>query len=234
MNRKMNIGLPNIPSHSSSPPYSLDSKINHNDASSKAKMKNYANARRHTAPSPITPGDSVLVKQPKANKLTPPYNPEPFVVKKKHGSQVTAQRGTRLIVRNSSFFKRVQNVPPDRFFVDEESEDDKTEGSDNVLSPVREAHNPATPARPLMSQQSFFHTQPASPGRGTALPPPETPLTTRGGTPPTKTSAGPAINGIPPPSPLAFDAAQPGRRPVRTHRRPAYLDDYDISLLHHK
>ena len=52
-------------------------------------------------------GDTVLVKQPKANKLSTPFNPVPFVVEEKKGSMITASDGHKTVTRNSSMFKVV-------------------------------------------------------------------------------------------------------------------------------
>ena len=41
----------------------------HNDMKAKLKMKEYQDAQSHAKPSPITVGDTVIVKQPKRNKL---------------------------------------------------------------------------------------------------------------------------------------------------------------------
>ena len=71
--RKMNIGIPAVPIF---PTKSFHSRLAHNDAVSKMKMKNYADQRRHSRDSDITTGDHVLVKQQKRNKLTPLYDPE--------------------------------------------------------------------------------------------------------------------------------------------------------------
>ena len=77
---------------------------------SKGKMAEYVNVRRHTTHSEMTPGDYVLVKQPKKNTLTTPYNATPCLVKEKKGSMITARRPDgSLITRNSSHFRR---LPP--------------------------------------------------------------------------------------------------------------------------
>ena len=49
--------------------------------------------------------DTVLVRQPKKNKLSTPFNPEPLVVEEKKGSMVTAGDGFKTITRNSSILK---------------------------------------------------------------------------------------------------------------------------------
>ena len=105
--RKMNMGLPDIPN---SKPTPISSRVSMNDAVSKSKMKEYADKRRHTAPSPLIPGDHVLVKQPKINKLTPLYKSDPYTVVKKHGSMVTAERDGHSVTRNSSYFRPIKVV----------------------------------------------------------------------------------------------------------------------------
>ena len=49
----------------------------------------------------------VLMRQPKQNKLSTPYNPKPFVVEEKKGLMVTVRNGSQTITRNSSQFKVV-------------------------------------------------------------------------------------------------------------------------------
>ena len=75
------------------------------DAEQKSKIKAYADSKLGTKPSDIKPGDTVLVRQPKKNKLSTPFNPEPLVVEEKKGSMVTASDGFKSITRNSSMFK---------------------------------------------------------------------------------------------------------------------------------
>ena len=104
----MNVGWPTAPERLS--PVSVHTRVAHNDTYSKGKMAEYFNARRHTTHSEMTPGDYVLVKQPKKNTLTTPYNAMPCLVKEKKGSMITARRPDgSLITRNSSHFRR---LPP--------------------------------------------------------------------------------------------------------------------------
>ena len=106
--RKMNVGLPTAPKRLS--PVPVHTRVAHNDTYSKGKMAEYVNACRHTTHSEMTPGDYVLVKQPKKNILTTPYNVTPCLVKEKKGSMITARRPDgSLITRNSSHFRR---LPP--------------------------------------------------------------------------------------------------------------------------
>ena len=52
-------------------------------------------------------GDTVLVRQHPENKLSPHYSPIPMHVTSRKGSMVTADGGSRKVMRNSSFFKKV-------------------------------------------------------------------------------------------------------------------------------
>jgi hypothetical protein len=109
--RKMSMGLPEI----SKPvyPVSVSTRLAINDANSKQKMKQYADSRRHTSPCTLIAGDQVLVKQRKVDKLTPPYNPDPYTVKERRGSMVIADRNGHTITRNSSHFRPVNASIPD-------------------------------------------------------------------------------------------------------------------------
>ena len=75
------------------------------DALQKQKMKGYADLKAHAREREIKPGEVVLVRQPKQNKLSTPYNPKPFIVKEIKGTMVTASNGSQTVTRNSSQFK---------------------------------------------------------------------------------------------------------------------------------
>lgn len=152
--RKMNVGFPEIPKPK---PPSVSTRISHNDAISKSKMKEYADKKRHTAPSNLSQGDHVLVKQRKLDKLTPPYDPDPYIVIEKKGSMVTADRDGHTITRNSSQFRPVK---VERSLLDEEFEsgpsvpqevpcvDDpygQVPAAQSALSPVNPIPAPVTP-----------------------------------------------------------------------------------------
>ena len=70
-----------------------DSNVRKGDAEAKDIMKSYADKRLHAAANPIDIGDAILVKQPRLNKLSTPFNPTPLVVMEWKGTMVTAQRG---------------------------------------------------------------------------------------------------------------------------------------------
>ena len=73
----------------------------------KQKMKVYADQKGNAQERTITPGEVLLMKHYKQNKLSIPYNPKPFAVKEKKGSMITASNGSDTFTRNSSHFKVV-------------------------------------------------------------------------------------------------------------------------------
>ena len=142
--RKMNIGFPEVPKPKSIP---LATRITHNDAVSKSKMKEYADKKRHTTPSSLSQGDHVLVKQRKLDKLTPPYNPDPYTVIEKRGSMVIADRDGHTVTRNSSQFRPVKISGP---IEDEESSPIVSHDTPGADDPQRETSDQShsSPAKP--------------------------------------------------------------------------------------
>ena len=212
-NRKMNIGLPSPPHDVEHFPVPVSVKVSRNHMSTRQRMSSYANQKRHTKPSDLQPGDHVLVKQKRENKLTPPFSPKPFIVTTKHGSMITAHRknGTS-IVRNSSHFRKLSGIPPRTM---EDTDEDEPSDSDSKfpfvhVPPVR------TPHKTLDNTSS-----PTTPLRTPSEPPPPTSSTN---TPRKVISApqmpSPTFDPVPSPSPL--------QRPTRQRRPPTYLKDYDL------
>jgi hypothetical protein len=162
--RKMNIGIPEVNRHEITP-VSTSAKIINNDLTSKSKMKIYADRKRNVCESTISPGDTVLVKQKRENKLSPPYSPKPYVVTEKYGSMITAESGNNKITRNSSFFKPVKvEVSP----IEEDSDvDDVQSQSDQQSDPVAIGPPPATPPNPVI--HPFVPRR--NPPRQTKMPP---------------------------------------------------------------
>ena len=79
-----------------------------NDKDAKIKMKRYADRKRHAKSRAIVPGNALLVRQRKRDKLTSPFDHRPYTVIQKKGTMITAQRGDRNITKNSSHFKHVK------------------------------------------------------------------------------------------------------------------------------
>ena len=86
---------------------SVSRKAMQNDMVAKSKMKMYADKRNHASPCDINVGDYVLIRQKKQDKLTTPYNPQPFLVTTRQGSMLTASSGDKSVTRNSSYFKKI-------------------------------------------------------------------------------------------------------------------------------
>ena len=98
-NRRMKVGLP--------------IGIEASDAIDRAKVE-AAQAKmeesRKGAEHRLSRGDTVLVKQPKGNKLTPAYNPEPMTVTDVKGSMVTARSDDKSVTRDGSRFKKMKQI----------------------------------------------------------------------------------------------------------------------------
>ena len=96
--REMKIKLPATISHPQT--VELDHALKENDKDAKMKMKRYADRKRHAKSRAIVPGNAVLVRQRKRDKLTSPFDHRPYTVIQKKGTLITAQRGDRNITRN--------------------------------------------------------------------------------------------------------------------------------------
>lgn len=105
---------------------SLYNETKLNDYTKKQKMKENAD-NNNSKPSTINIGDTVLVKQFKVHKQTPPFDPQPLIVTNKKESMITASRGNMDRTRNSSFFKKISPQIP--------LVPDLTEDDDIVLQP---------------------------------------------------------------------------------------------------
>ncbi|GFS24322.1 transposon Ty3-G Gag-Pol polyprotein [Elysia marginata] len=80
-----------------------------NDYSAKEKQKACSDDRRNAVQHKIRMGHKVLVLQPKLNKLTSPYNPNPYIVTDVKGSMITAANTGHIITRISSFFQIIRS-----------------------------------------------------------------------------------------------------------------------------
>ena len=94
----------------------------------KQKMKIYADLKAHAREREIKPGEVVLMRQLKKNKLSTPYHPKPFVVEEKKGSMVTASNGLQTVTRNSSQFKVIPKNLAESHENCEKKDEQKTTG----------------------------------------------------------------------------------------------------------
>ena len=87
----------------------IQSEVRDRDSGKKAKAKVYADKKRNAKESDIGPGDKVLVKQERQNKLSTPFAPEPHKVVTKTGNSVVIESpdGVQL-KRNNTHVKKYE------------------------------------------------------------------------------------------------------------------------------
>ena len=78
----------------------------------------------------ISPGDKILIKQQKTT-IKPPFNPDPFVVTELKGTQVTAERGQKVRVRNRAKVKLLKDRPVHLQLASREEPDRQEEDDDD-------------------------------------------------------------------------------------------------------
>lgn len=104
----------------------------------KEKGKLYADDRRGSKVSQIKPGDTVILKEKRTNKLSPNFGCEEFKVMNKNGSEleVKSSRNGRLLKRNSSHALIIANQSgedTDQSQSDEFIGEDTTQSQGNEL-----------------------------------------------------------------------------------------------------
>ena len=79
----------------------------------RAKAKLYADKKRHVEHSDLVPGDRVLLKQEKQNKLSTSFAPEPYDVVSRNGSStlIKSPEGVQL-KRNTAHLKKSEEPLP--------------------------------------------------------------------------------------------------------------------------
>ena len=83
--RKMRTKLPELKEEST------ESEMRDKDGEMKAKAKRYVDKKRNAQESDLAPGDQVLVRQERKNKLSTPFAPEPYDVVTKTGNSVVVE-----------------------------------------------------------------------------------------------------------------------------------------------
>ena len=69
----------------------LEEKLEFNDRTKKELVTDYATLSRHAKPCSLSVDDRVLVKQPRKNELSSPFNPYPYPLIAQKGSMFTAK-----------------------------------------------------------------------------------------------------------------------------------------------
>ena len=136
--RKLKSTLPRVQYDEASP------EIRQADATRKEKMKEYADKCSNVKSTDLSVGDKVLIKQPKQNKMSTPFKPEPLQITHKKGSMITAQNGERTVTRNSSFFKKLpSNIPVHPVPNDEEEQSTPYIEAPETVEPVETVESPS-------------------------------------------------------------------------------------------
>ena len=87
----------------------LEKEPEFNDLTKKELATDYVTLSRHAKPCTLSVGDRVLVKQPRKNKLSSPFNPYPYRITAQKGSMFTAKTSEtdHEINRNQTHFKSI-------------------------------------------------------------------------------------------------------------------------------
>ena len=72
--------------------------------------KEKADKKSYVKSSNLQVGDRVLCRQQRKDKITPPFNPKPYVVTTIKSSQVIAENDTRVIKRHITHFKKLRGT----------------------------------------------------------------------------------------------------------------------------
>ena len=130
------------------------------DDMQESAMKEVADQHNHAQECDIKEHDIVLVQQPRSNKLTTPFNPNPYRVTDRKGSMITAENDAGRVTGNSSFFKKVEgmrelpNIEPNE---EEEEPVVPSSGSENkqtsVSSPIYNDSVKTTSNRPVRERR---------------------------------------------------------------------------------
>lgn len=146
-----------LPSLNNQPNRDAIKEAPHRDAQQKLKMKKYVDARFHARQPAINKGDYVLVKQPKRNKLSSPFDPKPYCVTRVQGTKLTASRPGHTITRNVQHFKFLSKLKPTNFDQEGEEEDDiDTPGEYETTTRPTELYVRKYPQR-IRRRPDYFH-----------------------------------------------------------------------------
>ena len=90
----------------------IATEVRDRESGMKAKAKVYADNKRNAKHSDLSPGDKVLVKQDRQNKLSTPFSPEPHEVVTKTGNSVVIEspEGVQL-KRDTTHVEKYEGLP---------------------------------------------------------------------------------------------------------------------------
>ena len=116
------------------------------DTRAKLRQKEYADRTRGAKHSDIEEGDKVLLKQTSENKLSPNYEPEPYIVTRKDGNAV--------IIQDTNGNNKMRNIAHMKKFVDP--------GTVDKGEIVPQPHLAEQPVQPEQDQPNPSPSQPAA------------------------------------------------------------------------
>ena len=135
------------------------------DAEAKEKMKKNADARKNVKESMISEGDLILIRQKQRNKTVSPFDPRPYVVLQRNGSQIVAQREEKVVERHVNHCKRFHGKPMSGLDSDTDDESDlEVEWKGNDAEPeVMQQPDVPQPAVPQPAVPQPAVPQPVAP-----------------------------------------------------------------------
>jgi hypothetical protein len=89
-----------------SQPSAFHEQVQKNDEKAKAAMKRSADDKIYVKESDLRIGDKVLVRQPRLCKTTSPFNPLPYEVIARNGSQLMVRKGSHVMERHVNHCKK--------------------------------------------------------------------------------------------------------------------------------
>ena len=144
--RKMRTKLPELKGEST------ESEMRDRDGEMKAKAKWYADKKRNAQESDLAPGDQVLVKQERKNKLSTPFAPEPYDVVTKTGNSVVVEspEGVQLM-RNTTHVKKYEETSQNP---------EETTPLLDVSDPMKPEAEQEKPSSPVMTRPTRVRRMP--------------------------------------------------------------------------
>ena len=112
----------------------------------KAKMKQHSDKRNRSMPSNVVERDMVLLKQPKTNKMSMTFDPNPYRVGQRQGTSVHLKHGQEpTIMQNVSWTRKIDSSSDQ----DQKSTDDE-DGEDSINEqPLQQESAPVVNTRPM-------------------------------------------------------------------------------------
>ena len=123
----------------------IDSEARDRDADMKQRRTYYADERRRAQENSLAPGDQVLVKQRKENKLSTTFEDAPYNVTNKYGNEVT--------VTSTEGVNYKRNVTEVKNYLKAGDGPDQQSTGDSVTGGAAESEVPELPLRPTRERR---------------------------------------------------------------------------------